>query len=185
MPTEAACSLGVPCCVLSSLYTANQTFRRYSGLLHTAFFLRILLPNNTNITKTSNLFVTSPKLPECCLVLPWALSESNYDHAGFCSVISNYLTYLSALWVHVCLLCSVHKTCGMNLATTDAGCSPGTHHNMPGELQATIQLYHHTLGCLPVCPSFVVFWDERKKCSPQNKIRRHSGRAWQVMDKDA
>ena len=32
------------------------------------------------------------------------------------------------------------------LVITDAGYSPGTHHNMPGELQARIQLSDHTLG---------------------------------------
>ena len=48
----------------------------------------------------------------------------------------------------MCACCGVYtsQTCGMNLATTDAGCSPGTHHNMPGELQARIQLSDHTLG---------------------------------------
>ena len=32
------------------------------------------------------------------------------------------------------------------LAITDAGYSPGTHHNMPSKLQATNQLCHHTWG---------------------------------------
>ena len=48
--------------------------------------------------------------------------------------------------MHVQLLWSIHKTCGIKLVVTNAEYSPGTYHNMPGELQATIQLYDHSLG---------------------------------------
>ena len=43
-------------------------------------------------------------------------------------------------------------------ATTDAGYSPGTHHNMPGELQATFQLSDHKWGA-GVCALHLSFYE--------------------------
>ena len=102
-------------------------------------------------------------------------------------MISNYLTYLSALWVHVCLLWSVHKTCGINLAITDAGYSPGTYHNMPGELQATIQLYDHS-RVAGVC-AFHLSFDETIIKNVRNRIKivdtpEELGRWWLKMPGD-
>ena len=99
-------------------------------------------------------------------------------------MISNYLTYLSALWVHVCLLWSVHKTCGINLAITDAGYSPGTYHNMPGKLQATIQLSDHTWGA-DMCALHLSFYETIIKNVP-HRIKvvdtpEELGRWWPKM----
>ena len=102
-------------------------------------------------------------------------------------MISNYLTYLSALWVHVCLLWSVHKTCGINLATTDAGNSPGTHHNMTGELQATFQLSDHKWGA-GMCALHLSFYETIiKNVSHRIKIAdtpEELGRWWLKMPGD-
>ena len=45
----------------------------------------------------------------------------------------------------MCNCCrGIHKTCGIKLVVTNAEYSPGTYHNMPSKLQATIQLFDHT-----------------------------------------
>ena len=78
----------------------------------------------------------------------WSLDTNTKQlgHTGLFLWFGAIPRTLSPLWVHVCLLWSVHKTGCINLAIADAGYSPGTHHNIPGELQATIQLSDHTLG---------------------------------------
>ena len=45
----------------------------------------------------------------------------------------------------MCNCCrGIHKTYGIKLVVTNAEYSPGTYHNMLGELQAKIQLYDHS-----------------------------------------
>ena len=54
-------------------------------------------------------------------------------------------------------------------APADAGYSPGTHHNMPGELQATIQLYDHS-RVAGVC-AFHLSFDETIIKNVRNRIK--------------
>ena len=85
----------------------------------------------------------------------------------------------------MCICCrGIHKTCGIKLVVTNAEYSPGTYHNMPGELQARIQLSDHKWGA-GMCALHLSFYETIiKNVSHRIKIAdtpEELGRWWLKM----
>ena len=81
----------------------------------------------------------------------------------------------------------IHKTYGIKLVVTNAEYSPGTYHNMPGELQATIQLYDHS-RVAGMCAFHLSFYETIIK-NVSNRIKivntpEELGRWWLKMPGD-
>ena len=88
----------------------------------------------------------------------------------------------------MCNCCrGIHKTYGIKLVVTNAEYSPGTYHNMLGELQATIQLYDHS-RVAGMCAFHLSFYETIIK-NVSNRIKivntpEELGRWWLKMPGD-
>ena len=88
----------------------------------------------------------------------------------------------------MCNCCrGIHKTYGIKLVVTNAEYSPGTYHNMLGELQATFQLSDHKWG-VGMCALHLSFYETiMKNVSHRIKIAdtpEELGRWWLKMPGD-